>query len=166
MKRYIATLILATISIQLLNGAVLNSIKFQGDIDLITGEFNRERLLKVCHIEPPQFYEFWKRKPEFSDRDLDKFVERLERYAKSLGYYKVVVKSKIEGKRAYIYILKNEPIKIESLIIDSRFKRISLLTVGARFKTKNFTETKSRIERRLEESGYPNYEMRRPRAIV
>ncbi len=61
MKRYIATLILATISIQLLNGAVLNSIKFQGDIDLITGEFNRERLLKVCHIEPPQFYEFWKK---------------------------------------------------------------------------------------------------------
>ncbi len=89
----------------------------------------------------------------------------MERYAKSLGYYKVVVKSKIEGKRAYIYILKNEPIKIESLIIDSRFKRISLLTVGARFKTKNFTETKSRIERRLEESGYPNYEMR-ARAIV
>ncbi len=54
-----------------LYGVVLNDIEFQGDIDLITGEFDRETLLKVCHIEPPQFYEIWKKKPKFTDRDVE-----------------------------------------------------------------------------------------------
>ncbi len=36
-----------------LNAQVFSEIEFKGDIDLIAGEFSRDTLLKVCHIEYP-----------------------------------------------------------------------------------------------------------------
>jgi len=163
MKRYIT--ILFFILIATLRAQEFNEIEFRGDIDLITGEFDRETLLQVCHIEYPPFYKFWKSEPTFTKRDIPKFVERLEKYAKSLGYYKAIIKATTKKNKIIIYIRKNEPIKVKSLLIDREFKRLSLLKVGKRFKTKDFTKTKKKIKRYLEESGYPTYQMR-ARAVV
>jgi translocation and assembly module TamA len=162
MKKY---LIIFILFLSLLEAKEFNEIEFRGDIDLITGEFNRETLLKVCHIEYPPFYKFWKSEPTFTKRDIKKFIDRLEKYAKSLGYYRAIIKAKTKKRKIIIYILKGEPIKIYSLLLDKEFKKFSSLKVGRRFKTKDFTETKKRIKRYLEESGYPTYQMR-ARAIV
>jgi len=163
MKKHLTIIffILTTI----LHAQTFNEIEFKGDIDLITGEFDRETLLKVCHIEYPPFYKFWKAQPTFSKRDIPKFVDRLENYAKSLGYYKAIIKAKTKGDKIIIYIVKNEPIKVASLLLDREFKKLSLLRVGRRFKTKDFTQTKKRIRRYLEEHGYPTYNMK-SKAVV
>ncbi len=76
MKRYIAFLFFV-FNITL-NAQVFNEIEFKGDIDLIAGEFSRDTLLKVCHIEYPPFYKFWKSEPIFTKRDIPKFVDGYE----------------------------------------------------------------------------------------
>jgi translocation and assembly module TamA len=157
MKRYIAFLFFV-FNITL-NAQVFNEIEFKGDIDLIAGEFSRDTLLKVCHIEYPPFYKFWKSEPIFTKRDIPKFVDRLRKYTNSLGYYRAVIKSKTKDNKIVIFILKSEPIKIKSILLDGEFKKYSLLRVGRRFKTEDFTKTKKGIRRYLEESGYPTYQM-------
>jgi len=56
MRKYLTILILFTL---FLHGKTFTNIEFKGDVDLITGEFDRETLLKICHIEYPPVYKFW-----------------------------------------------------------------------------------------------------------
>ena len=62
MKKYIYTVLFATAMLQ---GKTFDNIKFIGDIDLLTGEFDRATLLKICHIEYPAIYKSWIRFPYF-----------------------------------------------------------------------------------------------------
>jgi len=157
MKKYIIILILLTVSIY---SKTFNNIEFKGDVDLITGEFDRETLLKICHIEYPPIYKVWKPDPTFDSKQIDDFVEYITNYAKSMGYYKVLVRPKTKRDTIVIYITKNEPIKIKSISMDDEFKRFALFKKGKRFRTRDFTETKKKITRYLEENGYPTYNMK------
>ncbi len=154
MKKYLIVLLLLTLSIE---AKIFTQIEFKGDIDLITGEFDRNTLLKICHIEYPPIYKIWKNDPTFDSKEIDDFVERVEAYAKSLGYYKVKVYAKTKNNKIILYIQKNRPIKIKSVHISDGFEKFALFKQGKRFKTKDFTQTKKNIARYLQESGYPNY---------
>ncbi|HFU76283.1 MAG TPA: hypothetical protein ENK66_08565, partial [Arcobacter sp.] len=87
----------------------LTKIEFTGDVDLITGEFDRATLLKVCHIEYPSIYKIWKEDPTFERSQVQGFVENLKQYTQSMGYYKAKVSSKIEDETIYLNIQKNAP---------------------------------------------------------
>jgi len=157
MKKYLIILILLTVYIY---SKTFNNIEFKGDIDLVTGEFDRETLLKICHIEYPPIYKVWKQDPTFDSKQIDDFRENLINYARSVGYYKVQVYPKTEGDTIVLRIIKNRPIKIKSISMDNEFKRFALFKKGKRFRTRDFTETKKRITRYLEENGYPTYTMK------
>jgi translocation and assembly module TamA len=144
----------------MLQGKIFKSIEFTGDVDLIVGEFDRATLLKICHIEYPAIYKIWKPDPVFDSKDIRSFKESIIDYSKSMGYYKVEVTSHTDENTIYLHIKKNQPIKIASVLMDSEFKRFALFKQGKRFKTTDFTETKKKIERHLEETGYPTYTMK------
>jgi translocation and assembly module TamA len=162
MKRYIIFLILFTL---LMNAKTFTQIEFKGDIDLIAGEFDRDTLLKICHIEYPPIYKVWKSDPTFDSKEIDEFVDRVVSYAKSLGYYKVKVNVKTKDDKIILYIRKNRAIKIKSINITQGFERFALFKKGKRFKTKEFTQTKKDIVRYLQENGYPTFKMK-AKAVV
>ncbi len=134
---------------------ILTKIEFTGDVDLITGEFDRSTLLKICHIEYPAIYKVWKKNPTFEFAQVAGFVENLKKYTQSMGYYKAEISSTVEGENIYLNIKKNTPIKIASLNLDKEFQTLSLLEKGERFETTNFTNTKKKIRDYLAENGYP-----------
>ncbi len=156
MKRYLTILIIFTL---LINAKTFTKIEFQGDIDLVSGEFDRGTLLKVCHIEYPPIYKFWKSDPTFESEQIPDFVENLENYAKSMGYYNAKINQKTYEDTVILIIEKGKAIKVKSIKMDSEFKRFALFKKGKRFRTKDFTETKKKITRYLEENGYPTYKM-------
>ncbi|MCK4441121.1 MAG: hypothetical protein KAU90_03890, partial [Sulfurovaceae bacterium] len=157
MKKY---LILLTIFTVYIYAKTFNNIKFKGDIDLVTGEFDRATLLKICHIEYPPIYKIWKKDPVFESKQIDGFVENLTKYAHSMGYYKAKVYAKTKRNTIILRIIKNKPIKIKSIHMDDEFKSFALFKRRKRFRTKDFTETKKKITRYLEENGYPTYTMK------
>jgi len=157
MKKHVILLFLITFY---LNAETLTKIEFKGDVDFFTGEFDRSTLLKVCHIEYPEIYKIWKEDPTFQSSQLPNFVDNLEKYAKSMGYYKVEVSGTIEDESIYLEIKKNMPIKIASIVMDEEFNTLSLLQEGKRFRTRDFTETKNKIVTYLSENGYPQHRLK------
>lgn len=156
MKNYIVILLLI---ITIVEGKSFNNIQFTGDIDNLTGEFDRATLLKICHIEYPAIYKFWKSNPTFEETQIKEFVKNLTDYAHSMGYYHAKVNATSDIDTIYLHIKKNRPIKIASIHIDSEFENFALFKKGERFRTTDFTETKKKIVRYLEEHGYPTYKM-------
>ena len=146
--------------IMFLNGKTFQNIEFRGDVDLITGEFDRATLLKICHIEYPAIYKIWKKDPVFKTDEIESFVENVIAYSQSMGYYKAEVQSATDDNTIYIDIKKNKAIKTASIHIDDEFKKFLLFKEKEHFKTTNFTATKKKITRFLEENGYPTYTMK------
>jgi len=140
-------------------GEIFKNIEFKGDVDLITGEFDRATLLKVCHIEYPAIYKIWKKNPVFEGEEVEDFKKNLIDYAKSKGYYNVEVTSVLSSDTIFLDIEKNRPIKVASITIDKQFKPFLLLKKNKRFSTEAFSESKKKIRRFLEEHGYPTYKM-------
>ncbi|CAA6821910.1 MAG: Unknown protein [uncultured Sulfurovum sp.] len=156
MKKHLIFLFLFTFS---LHAEVLTDVEFTGDVDFVTGEFDRSTLLKICKIEYPAIYKIWKDAPTFKNSQVSGFVENLELYAQSMGYYKAKISSKVEDKTIYLNIEKNTPIKISSLNLDKEFHGLSLLENGTHFKTTNFTKTKNKIRDYLSQNGYPKHRL-------
>ena len=156
MKKHLIFLFLFTF---FLNANTFTNVKFTGDVDLVTGEFDRATLLKVCHIDYPAFYKVWKSNPTFESNQIDGFAESLDKYAQSMGYYKVEIASKTDDDTIYLDIKKNEAIKVNLIEIPIEFKDFALFEKGERFKTSDFTETKNKISSYLSEHGYPTFEM-------
>jgi len=156
MKKHLIILFLITFYLQ---AEPLTKIEFRGDVDLLTGEFDRATLLKICHIEYPATYKFWKTNPTFESSQVSDFEKNVKQYANSMGYYKAEISSGIEDNTIYLEIKKNEPILIQSIHLDQAFSDLSLLEKGSRFKTTNFTETKNKIRSYLSENGYPKHRL-------
>jgi translocation and assembly module TamA len=156
MKKNLIILLLFTLFI---SAKTFTKIEFDGDIDMVTGEFDRATLLKVCHIEYPPIYKLWKKDPTFQSEQIPDFIENITNYAHSMGYYRVDVHEKIKNETIILDVRLNEPIKIKSINMDSEFIEFALFEKGKRFRTKDFTQTKKRITRYLEEHGYPTYNM-------
>ena len=156
MKNYIYILLIFT---SLLSGKTFTEIKFKGDVDLLSGEFDRSTLLKICHIDYPAIYKVWKSDPTFESEQIEDFVKNVKNYTESMGYYKSEVEATTDENTIYINITKNEPIKVASLKIADEFKRFSMLTLSKRFRTRDFTESKTKIKDFLEQNGYPTYTM-------
>jgi len=156
MKKY---LYIFLVLIMFLHGKTFKNVEFQGDVDLIAGEFDRATLLKICHIEYPAIYKIWKKNPTFESDEIDDFVENLVEYSRSMGYYKVEVNSSTDEDTIYLNIKKNRAIQIASIAINNEFRSFLLFKEKERFKTTDFTATKKKISRFLEENGYPTYKM-------
>ena len=156
MKKY---LYIFLVLIMFLHGKTFKNVEFQGDVDLITGEFDRATLLKICHIEYPAIYKIWKKNPTFESDEIEDFVENLIQYSQSMGYYKAEVTSRTDEDTIYLNIKKNRAIKTASISINNEFRSFLLFKENQRFKTTNFTATKKKISRFLEENGYPTYRM-------
>ena len=135
------------------------NIKFQGDIDTLSGEFDRNTLLKICHIEYPAIYKFWKSDPTFESDEIEVYVKNLTNYTHSMGYYRSEVNATTNNSTIYLNITKNKPIKITSIALDDEFNELTALSKGERFRTTDFTQTKKKIVSYLEENGYPTYKM-------
>jgi len=155
MKKHLILLFFLTF----LDAKTFTKIEFIGDVDRLTGEFDRATLLKVCHIEYPAIYKIWKDNPTFKEEEIKGFIAYLDAYSKSMGYYRVKVSSKTDKNTIYLSIQKNAPIKVASIAIEEEFENFTLLKESERFKTINFTKTKKKIVDFLEEHGYPTYKM-------
>ncbi|HHH19129.1 MAG TPA: hypothetical protein ENK86_01265 [Campylobacterales bacterium] len=156
MKKNLLIFLLLTLFVQ---AKTFTQIEFKGDIDLIQGEFDRATLLKICHIEYPPLYKFWKSDPTFESSQIEGFTEEVTDYAHSMGYYRAKVFAKTTDDTIIITLVKNEPITIASLSVDPEFQRLSTLRKNTRFRTTDFSSSKKRITRHLEENGYPTYTM-------
>ena len=156
MRKYLYIFLLLTM---FLHGKTFKNVEFQGDVDLITGEFDRATLLKICHIEYPPIYKIWKKNPTFESSQIEDFVESLIKYSQSMGYYRAKVTSSTDEDTIYLNIKKNRAIKTASISINNEFRSFLLFKENERFKTTDFTATKKKISRFLEENGYPTYSM-------
>ena len=156
MRKILYILLLWSASIY---GKTFQNIEFRGDVDLITGEFDRATLLKICHIEYPAIYKIWKKNPTFQSEQIEDFKKNLIGYSQSMGYYKVEVDSTVDDDTIYLDIKKNRAIKVASISIDKAFEKFLLFKENKRFKTTAFTASKKKITRFLEENGYPTYKM-------
>ena len=143
----------------LVHGQTFKNIEFTGDVDRLTGEFDRSTLLKVSHIEYPAIYKVWKKNPTFESDEIDDFVDNILEYSKSMGYYRAEVNATTDEDSIYIHLKKNEAIKVHSIKIDELFNQFILFKEGERFKTVDFSTSKKKISRYLEENGYPTYKM-------
>lgn len=157
MKKYLLILILLTFWLE---GQTFNSIEFRGDVDGIIGEFDRTTLLKICHIEYPPLYKVWKKDPVFKSQEIKGFVDNITAYTHSMGYYRSKVEATTTDNSIVITIQKNEPIKVALINMSEEFKPFALFKQGKRFKTTDFTQTKKKIVRYLEEHGYPTYTLK------
>ncbi|HRF21956.1 MAG TPA: POTRA domain-containing protein, partial [Comamonas denitrificans] len=90
----------------------IKTIDFDGEIDLVLGDFSKSNLEKVCDISYPAIYKFWKEKPIFNENDIENCENLLNDYAQSLGFYNSSISYKIEEDKASFHIKKNEQIKI------------------------------------------------------
>jgi len=140
-------------------GKTFQNIEFRGDVDLITGEFDRATLLKICHIEYPAIYKIWRENPTFERKQIEGFVKNLIDYSRSMGYYKVNVTSRVKDDTIYLNIKKNRAIKTASISVDKEFEKFLLFKKDKRFKTTEFSASKKEITRFLEVNGYPTYKM-------
>jgi len=152
-------LILLLFTFTFLYSKTFTEIKFIGDVDTITGEFDRATLLKVCHIDYPAIYKIWKSNPTFEESQIKLFKESLEKYAHSMGYYRAKISATTDNSTIYLKIQKNQPIKIASISLDREFERLSPLQKGERFRTVDFSDTKKSIVDFLEQHGFPAYKM-------
>ncbi|WP_419678205.1 autotransporter assembly complex protein TamA [Aliarcobacter lanthieri] len=133
----------------------IKTIDFNGDIDLVLGDFSKSNLEKVCDISYPSFYKFWKESPIFSEKDITICSELLEDYTHSIGFYNSLITYEIDEDKATFTIKKNEQIKISSIKIDNEYKNLIELKVGDGFESSNFTNSKKYILKYLGEKGYP-----------
>ena len=156
MKKHLISLLFLTLY---LTADTFKNVKFTGDVDLVSGEFDRATLLKVCHIDYPAFYKIWKSNPTFESNQIEGFEENLEKYAQSMGYYKVEIASKTDDDTIYLDIKKNKAINVTLIEIPREFKTFTLFEKDERFKTTDFTETKNKISSYLLEHGYPTFDM-------
>src|SRR5574344_818349 len=154
-------LILLIITILSLNlfAKEIKTIDFQGDIDLLLGDFSKSNLEKVCTIFYPPFYKFWQKDPVFSENDIKACESLLEDYFASFGFYKASISSKIDGEKATFDIKKNEAIKIAFIEIDEEYKDIIELEKDDNFVSSNFTNSKKNIYKYLGEKGYIKAEL-------
>jgi len=155
-KKILLILILFMVCVE---AKTFKQIEFRGDVDLLTGEFDRSTLLKVCHIDYPAVYKFWKKNPTFEEEEVESFQKSVLDYAQSMGYYKAEVRTELKDETIYLELVKNDPIKIASIHLSEGFEEHLLLTKGERFRTGDFTGTKQSIVKFLEQSGYPSYKM-------
>ena len=132
----------------------IKTIDFDGEIDLVLGDFSKSNLEKVCDISYPAIYKFWKEKPIFNENDIENCENLLNDYAQSLGFYNSSISSKIEEDKAIFDIKKNEQIKIASIEIDDEYKSIIELKVNDGFVSSNFTNSKKNIYKHLSNIGY------------
>ena len=156
MKKVLIFLFVTTLFV---TANTFSNVKFTGDVDLVSGEFDRATLLKVCHIDYPAFYKIWKSNPTFETNQIEGFEESLEQYAQSMGYYRVEISSKTDEDTIYLNIQKNEAIKVSSIEMPDEFSHFALFEKDKRFRTTDFTETKNKISSYLSEHGYPTFEM-------
>lgn len=156
MKKHLILLYFLTIY---LYPQILTKIEFTGDVDFVTGEFDRSTLLKVCHIDYPAIYKFWKSNPTFEETQVKDFEDSLEEYSKSMGYYHVKISSKIDEGSIYLNIEKNDAIKVASISMDNEYEKFALFTKGERFRTTDFSRSKEKIVNFLEQNGYPTFKM-------
>ena len=132
----------------------IKTIDFDGEIDLVLGDFSKSNLEKVCDISYPAIYKFWKEKPIFTENDIENCENLLNDYAQSLGFYNSSISYKIEEDKASFYIKKNEQIKIASIEVDDEYKNIIELKVNDGFVSSNFTNSKKNIYKHLSNTGY------------
>ena len=156
MKKYLYILLFLSI---LIYGKTFDNIEFRGDVDLLSGEFDRSTLLKICHIEYPAIYKVWKSNPTFKENEIEGFVANLKKYANSMGYYHAEVTASTDENSIYLDIKKNKAIKVASVALAKEFQKFVLFKKDERFRTTDFTSSKKKISRFLEENGYPTFEM-------
>lgn len=132
----------------------IKTIDFDGEIDLVLGDFSKSNLEKVCDISYPAIYKFWKEKPIFTENDIENCENLLNDYAQSLGFYNSSISYKIEEDKASFHIKKNEQIKIASIEVDDEYKSIIELKVNDGFVSSNFTNSKKNIYKHLSNTGY------------
>ena len=132
----------------------IKTIDFDGEIDLVLGDFSKSNLEKVCDISYPAIYKFWKEKPIFNENDIENCENLLNDYAQSLGFYNSLISYKIEEDKASFHIKKNKQIKIASVEVDDEYKNIIELKVNDGFVSSNFTNSKKNIYKHLSNIGY------------
>ena len=132
----------------------IKTIDFDGEIDLVLGDFSKSNLEKVCDISYPAIYKFWKEKPIFTENDIENCENLLNDYAQSLGFYNSSISYKIEEDKASFHIKKNKQIKIASVEVDDEYKNIIELKVNDGFVSSNFTNSKKNIYKHLSNIGY------------
>lgn len=132
------------------------SIKYQGDIDVM-GEFDRATLLKVCNIDYPPIYKFWRDDPIFPSSKIKTYIKNIKSYASSVGYFKAEVKAHTDDKTIFITIKKNQPINISTIKIDKNFANLFSMREGDRFRVKDFKSAKDGMSRYMKEVGFAKF---------
>ena len=136
------------------------TLEFRGKgIDFMVGAFATSTLFKVIGKEYPPFYTPWRDDPTFNDSEIEDYKERLKDYFESHGYYRAKIDIYPKNGKLIVDIDKGEPIRVASIKVhpDSKFKNAILFKKGSVFNTADFTSSKKRIERYMQENAHPLY---------
>ncbi len=156
--RYILIFLLLTLSLSSKNDKVtLVPIFFQGNKIISTSE-----LEEVVGAKKPQFYLFWKDKvAKINAKMYDKLDETFRLFYRNEGFYDANISTHKDKKGITVTIVENRPIIIEDIILNSDLDLSEdiTLSIGERFRAKDFTETKRNIKKHLLTEGYCSPEL-------
>jgi translocation and assembly module TamA len=136
---------------------VMVPIVFEGNRIVSTSE-----LEDVIGVIKPPAYAFWRDKTAKIDAILrPKLNETYKLFYETEGFYDANISTKLSEKGIVVTIEENQPIIISTVNIDSDFDLSEAITVQEkhRFRAKNFSETKKKINRLLQTHGYCSPEL-------
>ncbi len=156
--RYILILLLLTLSLSSKNDKVtLIPIVFEGNKIVATSD-----LEEVIGAKKPPFYAFWKEKlSKVNAKMYDKLDETFRLFYKNEGFYDANISTYKDKNGIKVTIIENRPIIIKDIIVNSDLDLSDdiTLSIGERFRAKDFTETKRNIKKHLLTEGYCSPEL-------
>ncbi|CAA6804820.1 MAG: Unknown protein [uncultured Sulfurovum sp.] len=132
--------------------SVFTPILFEGNVFLSTSE-----LEEVIGAESVPFYVFWKKNvPKIDAKLRARLNEAFTLFYKNEGFYEANVSHAITPEGIKVFIKENKPIIITSISINSDLDISEEFTLlkGSRFRSKDFSEMKKNIRKKLLLKGY------------
>ena len=124
--------------------------------------FDKSVLEDALSVDNKSFYEVWKKdNPLIKEKLLPSLVETLKSFYTSEGFYDISIQMKVSNKRVKVMIEENEPVKVQSISIESDYNISSSIALkkGDIFRAKAFIGSKNKIIESLLKEGYCSYDL-------
>lgn len=124
--------------------------------------FDKSVLEDALSVDNKSFYEVWKKdNPLIKEKLLPSLVETLKSFYTSEGFYDISIQMKVSNKRVKVMIEENEPVKVQSISIESDYNISSFIALkkGDIFRAKAFIGSKNKIIESLLKEGYCSYDL-------
>jgi len=119
-------------------------------------ELSQRELYEALGLYKPLLYEFYKDTPTIQETNISFFIEILQNYYKSKGFFHTEIKTQNNADTITFLIEEKNPLRIVTLHVDSDLdiSRLIPFKNGDRFEADIFTQSKKDIAKFYANSGY------------